>query len=176
VQLRQRRFQSHDPAGQIHPQAPHQICLPKGARPLRQLVDIGQSGLRSVSDPALCLEPISGLEDPSHYHQACRQEHRGHGEAYADTNIGDPVETPAEAADQIDHGIEQCDRLPEGRQHIDGVETAAEKGQRRDDQERHELQLFEIVGPNANDEAEEAERHSRHPGDRAGYLGQPDRA
>ena len=49
------------------------------------------------------------------------------------------VETPAEAADEIHHGVEQADRLPHGRQHADRVERAAEEGQRHDDENRHNL-------------------------------------
>ena len=71
------------------------------------------------------------------------------------------VETPAEAADQVDDGIEKGDRLPERRQHVDGVKTTAEEDQGRDDEQWHELQLLETVGPDAENEAEEAEGHGR---------------
>src|SRR6266496_4144942 len=47
------------------------------------------------------------------------------GEAQADAHVGEAVEAPAESAHQVDHGVEQRDRLPERRQHSDGVETAA---------------------------------------------------
>ena len=49
------------------------------------------------------------------------------------------------------------------RQHVDRVEGAAEEGQRRDDQHRDELQLLEALGPDADDEAEQAEgRRGQH--------------
>src|SRR5690606_41911063 len=65
------------------------------------------------------------------------------------------VEAPAEAADEVDHGIEQRHRLPERRQHVDRVEAAAEERERSHDQHGHELQLLEAVGPDAEDERSE---------------------
>src|SRR5256885_14953140 len=71
------------------------------------------------------------------------------------------VETPAEAADQVLHRIEQGNPLPYRRQHADRVERAAEEGERRDDHERHNLQLLEVVGPQADYETEQAEGYRR---------------
>ena len=42
---------------------------------------------------------------------------------------------------------------------MDRVEAAAEEGQRRHHQQRHQLQLLEVVRPDADDEAEQAEGH-----------------
>src|SRR5207253_5779492 len=109
----------------------------------------------------LGLEPVSGFEYPRHDRQRYRHEHDRHGEADSDAHVGDAVEAPAEAADQIDHRVEQRDRLPQGRQHIDRIEAASQKGQRSDDQQWYELQLFETVGPDADDEADETERYRR---------------
>src|SRR5687767_14292055 len=72
-------------------------------------------------------------------------------------HVGDLVEAPAKAAYQVDDGVKERHRLPRRRQHADGIEGAAEEGERRDDEERNELQLLEAVGPHADDEAEEAE-------------------
>jgi hypothetical protein len=82
-------------------------------------------------------------------------------EADGDVHVGDAVEAPAEAADQIDRRVEQRDGLPDRRQHVDGIEGAAEEGERRDHQQGHQLQLLEIVGPDPDDEAEQAEGHRR---------------
>jgi hypothetical protein len=76
-------------------------------------------------------------------------------------DVGHAVEAPAEAADQVDHRVEQGDLLPERRQHVDGIEAAAQEGERRDDQRRDELQLLEAVGPDADDETQQAEGHRR---------------
>src|SRR5262249_42533260 len=84
---------------------------------------------------------------------------QGHAQAHPDIDIGDAIEAPAKAADEIDHRIEQRDLLPEFGQHRDRVEAAAEKGQRGDDQRRHDRQLFPAVRPYDDDEAEQAERH-----------------
>ena len=54
-----------------------------------------------------------------------------------------------------------ADRLPEGWQHVDGIKAAAEEGQRRHHQHGNEVQLLEIRCPDADDEAEQAETHSR---------------
>ena len=67
------------------------------------------------------------------------------------------VERPAQPADQVHHRVEQRHGLPRFGQHADAVERAAEEGQRRDHQQRHDLQFLEAVGPQANDEAEQAE-------------------
>ena len=56
------------------------------------------------------LQPIAGLEDPPHHDQADDQERQRHAEAEGHAHVGDLVEAPAEAADQIDHRIEQRDR------------------------------------------------------------------
>src|SRR5919112_3575804 len=117
--------------------------------------------LIAASRQGLRFEPVPCLEDPPYGRQAYGQKADRHGQAHADAHVGDPVEAPAEAADQVDDGIEQGGRLPERRQHIDGVETAAEKDQRRHDEERHELELLEAFGPDAQDKAEEAEGRGR---------------
>src|SRR5258708_27409537 len=109
----------------------------------------------------LALEPIAGAEQPPHDRQAKHQEQPRHGKADADAHVGDLEEAPAEAADQVDHRIEQGDGLPGRRQHADRIEAAAQERQRRDDEQRHDLQLFEPVGPDADDEAEQAEADGR---------------
>src|SRR5919112_418282 len=109
----------------------------------------------------LRLEPVACLEDPPHRCQAQDQEEDRHGQAQAHAYVCGPVEAPPETADQVDHRIEEGDRLPERRQHIHGVEAAAEKDQGRNDKERHELQLLEALGPDTEDEAEEAEGEGR---------------
>src|SRR5690606_41734681 len=55
------------------------------------------------------------------------------------------IETPAKPADQVHHRIEQRHRLPERRQHVDRVETATEKRQRRHHHQRNDLQFLEAV-------------------------------
>ena len=47
--------------------------------------------------------------------------------------------------------------LQEWRQHVDGVEASAKEGERRDDQQRDDLKLFESIRPQADDEPEQAE-------------------
>src|SRR5215204_6298096 len=109
----------------------------------------------------LRLEPVACLEDPPHRCQAQDQEEYRHGQAQAHAYVCGPVEAPPETADKVDHRIEEGHRLPERRQHIHGVEAAAEKDQGRNDKERHELQLLEALGPDAEDEAEETEGEGR---------------
>ena len=103
------------------------------------------------------LQAPAGLEDPGHHAEAKQQEKQGHAQAHADADIPLAEEAPAEAADQIDDRVEQADRLPGLGQHRDRIKGAAEKGQRRDQQGRHEGELFEALGPDADDEAEQAE-------------------
>ena len=104
-------------------------------------------------------EPVAGLEDPPHDGKAQRQKRERHGDADADVHVGDAVEAPAEAVDEINDRIELRHGLPERRQHTDGIEGAAEERQRRQHEHRYGLQLLEAVGPDADDEAEQAERH-----------------
>src|SRR5215216_6862120 len=75
----------------------------------------------------LRLEPVACLEDPPHRRQAQDQEEDRHGQAQGHAYVGGSVEAPPEAADQVDHRIEEGDRLPERRQHLHGVEAAAEE-------------------------------------------------
>src|SRR5438105_12794737 len=103
------------------------------------------------------LQTISSLEDPPYSRKAKYEEQTGHGKTDADMHIGDLVEAPAKAADQVDDRVEERHRLPGGRQHADRVERATQKGERRDDEQGDELELLEAIGPDADDEAKEAE-------------------
>src|SRR3712207_3101758 len=70
----------------------------------------------------LRLQAVTRLEDPPHRRQAHDQEEDRHAEAQGDAHVGDAVEAPAEAADQVHDGVEQGDRLPERGQHVHRVE------------------------------------------------------
>src|SRR5690606_17658363 len=74
------------------------------------------------------LQPITGAEDPPDKPQAQHEEAEDHRQADANADVRHTVKTPAEAADQVHHRVEQGDLLPQRRQHLDGVETAAEEG------------------------------------------------
>src|SRR3712207_7329740 len=63
----------------------------------------------------LRLQAVTRLEAPPHRRQAHDQEEDRHAEAQGDAHVGDAVEAPAEAADQVHDGVEQGDRLPEDR-------------------------------------------------------------
>src|SRR5690606_39305738 len=78
-----------------------------------------------------------------------------------DADIRGAEEAPAETADEIKHGIEERNGAPRLRQHVDRVERAAEKDEWRDQQHGDELQLLEVIRPDADDEAEEAEGDCR---------------
>src|SRR5690606_9119075 len=90
------------------------------------------------------LEPIAGLENPPHCRKANREEYRDRGQADADVHVGRLLaeEGPTETADQINDGVEQRDLIPRFRQHLDRIEGAAKECERRQDQHRHDLQLF----------------------------------
>src|SRR5690606_6429006 len=120
-------------------------ATPTARRPMRWSPCL----LRNPRSLALRLEPIAGPEDPGDQAQTQAEERQDHGEAGAQADVGDAVEAPAEATDEVHHRIEQRHGLPERRQHVDAVEAAAEEGQWRDDQQRHQLQLLEAVGPDA---------------------------
>ena len=90
-------------------------------------------------------------------HHTQQHKDQDHGHTDANLNVGHTVKTPAQAADQVDHRVEQGDLLPERRQHVDRVKGTAEEGQRGDDHHRDDLQLLEIVSPQADDETEQAE-------------------
>src|SRR5712691_13439139 len=101
---------------------------------------------------ALGLEPVAGLENPPHPGETCGQKHQGRRQAQAWADVGDAVEAPAEAADQVEHRIGQADALPNRRQDRDRIKAAAQKRQRRDHEQRNDLQLLEPVGPDPDDE------------------------
>src|SRR5258706_2282107 len=118
---------------------------------------------RSATDGLSVLEPVPGPEDPDHHRQTDNEEQQRCAEAHPYSDIRGPVEAPAKAADQVHHGVEQAERAPGGREHVDRVERAAEKRERRDHEHRHELKLLEAVRPDAEDEAEQAEgRRGQH--------------
>src|SRR5579872_5271164 len=125
----------------------------RGTGPLRD-------NYQAESEP-LTLQPVPGLEDPGDGDHADRKKRQRHAEAQRDADVGNFVKAPAEAADQIDHRVEQRDGAPARGQHVDRIEAAAEESQRRHDQHRNHLQLFESVGPDADDEAEQAEGDRR---------------
>src|SRR5690606_18518693 len=106
-------------------------------------------------------QPVAGAKHPVHGSQAQRQEAEGHAQADADRYVGNAVEAPAKAADQVHHRVEQGELLPEGGQHADRVETAAKEGQRGDNQRRYDLQFLPAGCPEADDEAEQAEGDGR---------------
>src|SRR5688572_27817306 len=109
--------------------------------------------------PPSVLEPVPCPEDPGDDAEAQEQECAGHDEADADSDIGAFIEAPAEPADQVNDGIEQADRAPWLWQDVDRVEAAAQKRQRCHDEQWNDLQLLEAVGPNPDDEPEQAEGH-----------------
>src|SRR5262249_10107094 len=105
------------------------------------------------------LEFVSGPEDDPDGRKARAEEDEDHREPDPYVDDTDAVEAPANPADEVHDRVEQRDLLPERRQHVDRVETAAQKRQRGHHHQRHDLQLFPPIGPDADDEAEEAESH-----------------
>src|SRR5580698_7048067 len=87
---------------------PHPSCF---AWPLPPHGEKGKEGV-------LGLQPITRLEYPGDDRQAGRQEQKRHAEADPDADIGDAIETPAKAADEIDDRIDQRQGAPERRQHV----------------------------------------------------------
>src|SRR6478672_11738946 len=122
---------------------------------------------RPMASRSIVLSSIKGPLRNAHGHwsdyhsEAARQEQDGHGEAQSHAHIGHSEETPAEAADQIDHRIEQRHLLPKWREHVDGIEGTTEEGERGDDEQRHDLQPFEAASPDAEHKAEQAESDRR---------------
>src|SRR5215813_8721617 len=136
---------------------------------------VPSADLRLWARPTLALQPIAGLEYPPNDHEAPEQERKGHPQADRDAHIGNLEKGPTEAADEINNRIEKGDSLPCRWQHADRIEAAAQERERRDDEERNDLQLLEAVRPDPDDETEQAECHrgehqeSHHPG-RVSYL------
>src|SRR3954467_4719557 len=105
---------------------------------------------------ALLLEPVAGLKHPGDDRHAGRVDPQRDRGAGPDGHVGDRVEAPAEAADQVDDGVERRNRPPRRAERLDRIEGAAEEGQRGDHQHREYLQLLEILGPDADRETEQA--------------------
>src|SRR6202043_2541772 len=91
------------------------------------------------------LESVAGFEDPPHPGKTQGQEPQGRRQADPWAHVGNTIEAPAEAADQVKHGIEQTDHSPDRRQDRDRIEAAAQKRQRRDHEQWDDLQLLEPV-------------------------------
>src|SRR5262245_30062547 len=103
------------------------------------------------------LQPIAGLENPGHEPETNREKAERHRQADADADVGSLVKAPAKTADQINDRVVQRERAKRRRQHVDRVEGAAEERERRDHQHRDELELLEALGPDPDDETEQAE-------------------
>jgi len=82
---------------------------------------------------------VSSLKNPPYESQADDEKAKRHANTRSDMHIGNAVEAPAKAADQIHHWIEQGDLLPQGRQHIDRIERATQECKGGDDQHRNHL-------------------------------------
>src|SRR5689334_11102273 len=105
----------------------------------------------------LFFEFVAGFEHPPHGGEACGKKQKRHADADVMADVGDLEEAPAEAADQVNDRVEQCDCLPDRRQHARGIEGSTEKGQRCDDQQRYYLKPFETFRPNTDNETEQTE-------------------
>ena len=79
--------------------------------------------LREVSST---FQPIARLEYPSNDREADEKEGHDRREADFDGDVAFVEEAPAEARDQVDDRIEERHLAPHSRQHIDGIERAAE--------------------------------------------------
>ena len=59
------------------------------------------------------------LKHPPYKSQADDEKAKRHANTHGNMHIGNAVEAPAKAADEVDDRIEQRHALPEGRQHAD---------------------------------------------------------
>src|SRR5580692_9384086 len=138
---------------------PVTMIRPEGMTKLQRCWDVHpilKASLASVNSTtcyASRLQAPSGVEDPCQNREANGDEQRREPEARADADVPLAIEAPTKAADQIDDGIEQTDRAPERRQHVDRIKGAAEKRERRHHQRRDNGELLEVFRPDANDEA-----------------------
>ena len=107
----------------------------------------------------LVLQAVTGPEYPGDDGKAGGKKGRDGQQAIANADIGMAEKAPPKSAYEIDHGIEQADLLPDRWQHVDGIETATQEGERGDDQQGNELKLLKAISPDSDDEAEEAEGH-----------------
>ncbi len=98
------------------------------------------------------------MKDPPDQGEADRHEEACESEAESDPDIAGPVKTPAEAAHEIDYRVEQVHRPPGLRQHVDRIKGATQKGERGHHQGGDDGELLEILRPNADNEAKQAER------------------
>lgn len=96
----------------------------------RLLYGLIKAGLIKASTTS-GLQAIAGAEYPPHQAETQREEAGDEGQADFNRDIGATVETPAKAADEIHHRIEQRKLLPGRWQHGDGIKRPAEKSQRR---------------------------------------------
>src|SRR5574338_174197 len=95
----------------------------------------------------LLLESIARPEDPPDHGKADEEEGEGRRERRSERHVRGTEEGPAEAVDQIDDRVEQGDRAPRRREHVDRVESAAEEGEGSHNQQRDHLQLLETLRP-----------------------------
>jgi hypothetical protein len=102
-------------AGINLPETWYNIHLPRRCNKIRPKAGVLPPRLASIAFSRRSgSEPVSCSEDPPRCRQAQDQEGHGHAEAYANAHIRAPVEAPTEPVDQIDNGIGQRDRSPDG--------------------------------------------------------------
>src|ERR1700733_15358833 len=103
--------------------------------------------MRSTPSLLSRLEFVSGPKDGPNRREARQQEYHDHGKTDNDVDVGNAVEAPAKAADEVHDRVEQSYLLPERRQHVDGIEAAAQESERGDHHQWNDLQLLKPVGP-----------------------------
>lgn len=70
------------------------------------------------SGTGLNLDFVTRPENDGDQRQTNGDKPRDHAQTQCQADIGDVVKAPAQGVDQIDHWIEQRQRLPEGWQHL----------------------------------------------------------
>ncbi len=89
--------------------------------------------MRARSLPRSFLQSVARPEKPANDGDADCQEDERRAKTHHDADVRYLSKTPAEAADQVHDRVEQADGLPDGWQHVDGIEGPAKEGERRDD-------------------------------------------
>src|SRR5690606_16831755 len=117
----------------------------------------GARWLGGVGERRSPLRLVARLENPTDRRGTPGHEDQRHAGAQTHADVRHVIEAPAEAVDQVHHGVEERDLLPQLRKHADRVEAAAQESKRRDDHDGNDLQLLPPGGPHADDEAEQTE-------------------
>ena len=116
-------------------------------------------------------DALATLQQPQRKGEQADDEGHDGGHRRADADVRDAQNAVAEGVDHVEDRVGQRHRLPEFRQHVDGIEDATQVGQRREHEGRNDRDVIELAREQRIDEATDGEQQRRQHHDHDGQEG-----